>query len=136
MDQFDWKHAVIITEKPREITLQEGGVVFGRVTELTSRDWDAERANVALVTLMGPDLIHYHNNGEETYVCLQGSGELLLGAATEIIIPFCEGVRVIIRPGTSHAARPLPGQELVFICVSSPAFDPHDAYNDPRGRNW
>jgi mannose-6-phosphate isomerase-like protein (cupin superfamily) len=136
LDQTKMEQAVIITDEPREITLEDNGIVFGKVVEITSRAFGADRANVALVTLEGSDLIHHHQNGQETYICVTGEGELLLGAATETIIPFREGVRVIVRPGTKHAARPLAGQTLEFICVSSPAFDPADVYNDPRGRNW
>jgi len=107
---------------------------FGEVEEITSRDVGATQANLAKVTLYGPDYLHSHKKAEETYICVDGIGEIYLNGQ---ILDFTPGTRVIIRPGTLHAARPKEIlRKLVFWCISSPPFNPKDDYYDPKGRDW
>jgi len=131
---------IIIKEKPKIIEfIDDKGIfgtgVFGKAEEITSRAVGAERTNVAKITLWGPDILHTHKETEETYICVEGEGEIFL---IDQIFEFIPGVRVIIRPGILHAARPKKNGRklLVFLCVSSPAFKPEDVYNDPRDRAW
>ncbi len=129
-------NTVIITKerKPNIVKLQHWNDTFGEVEEITSRNLGAERANVVKVTLQGRDILHSHKEAEETYVCLEGEGELFLD---DQIVKFVPGVKVIIKPGTVHAARPKRNQsKLVFLCISSPPFSSDDVINDPRGRRW
>jgi mannose-6-phosphate isomerase-like protein (cupin superfamily) len=128
--------SVIMTEvrRPEVVKLEYENEQFGNLEEITSKTTGAGAANMAKVTLWGADVAHRHNQAEETYFCVAGEGEILIG---EEIWEFNAGTRVIIKPGTAHAARPTRGcRELVFYCVSAPPFDPTDAINDPRGRNW
>lgn len=106
--------------------------VFGIIEEMTSRAGGAEKASFAKITLWTPDKLHRHEMAEETYICLENEGQIFLDGK---IVDFTPGVRVIIEPGTLHAARPIKG-ELVFYCVSSPPFDEKDVYYDRRGRKW
>lgn len=125
---------VFIKEGPNIVELSDERRVFGKVEEITSRSLAAGRANISKVTLWGADFVHYHKKGEETYICLKGKGEIFLNGQ---IFDFIPGTRVIIRPITLHAARPKNGfDKLIFLCLSSPAFDPSDVYNDKRGRRW
>ena len=125
---------VVIRTNPKVVKMEDDKGGFGELEELTSRELGAERVNVVRISLWCPDFLHYHEISEETYICLEGEGELFLG---DRVIRFNPGTRSIIRPGTLHAARPrLFGWKLVFLCVSSPAFDPADVYNDPVGRRW
>ncbi|PIR72986.1 MAG: hypothetical protein COV26_00965 [Candidatus Nealsonbacteria bacterium CG10_big_fil_rev_8_21_14_0_10_36_23] len=120
---------IIVSEKPNVVK-----ILFGTVEEITSRIVGAERTNVAKVVLWGPDVLHCHKEAEETYICLEGEGDICLDNE---IFDFVPGTRVIIGPGTLHAARPKETCErLILLCVSSPAFDPKDVYEDPRGRTW
>jgi mannose-6-phosphate isomerase-like protein (cupin superfamily) len=124
----------IVETEPLIFELKDEDEVFGQVKEITSRSIGARRANVAEITLWAADIIHKHKKNEETYICLEGEGEIYLDGR---IIDFPPGTRVIIRPGVQHAARPKDTHsELTFLCVSSPAFDPNDVYEDPRGRKW
>lgn len=130
---------IIITDEPNIVELREGGEVFGKVEEITSKALGAKRTNVAKVTLLGPDVLHSHGEAEETYICLEGQGELYLGELylDGQVFDFVPGMRVIIDPGIQHAARPNKDFErLVILCVSSPPFDPNDVYEDSRGRRW
>jgi len=123
---------IIISEKPNIVELGDGKEMFGEVEEITSRAVGAERANVAKVTLWGADVLHAHKEAEETYICLEGEGELYLDGQ---IFEFIPGIRVIIKPGMLHAAKPKDRfGKLIFFCISSPAFNPVDVYEDPRGR--
>lgn len=47
---------------------KDGDVVFGQVEEITSAAIGAEGANLARVTLTGPDFVHTHDKAEETYI--------------------------------------------------------------------
>ena len=124
----------VIGERPKIVEFEDEKEVFGEVEEITSRELGAEKANIVKVTLWGPDFLHKHKIAEETYVCLKGDGEIFLDGET---FDFSEGERVIIPPGTLHATRPKRFfGKLVFLCISSPPFDPKDVYNDPRGRDW
>lgn len=125
---------IIVDEEPNIVELQDDKEVFGEVEEITSRSAGAERVNVAKVTLRGPDIIHHHKEGEETYICQEGDGEIFLNRA---IFRFVPGNRIIIKPGTLHAVRPKNSiGKIVFLCVSSPAFSPDDVYEDRHGRVW
>jgi len=125
---------IFITDEPHVVELRDGDKVFGQVEEITSRSIGAERVNVAKVTLWGPDILHKHEKREETYICLEGEGELYLNGR---IFDFVSGKRAIIGSGVWHAARPKEAcKELILLCVSSPAFDPDDVYEDSRGRKW
>ncbi|MCK4524824.1 MAG: cupin domain-containing protein [Candidatus Andersenbacteria bacterium] len=122
----------IIIPKPEVVELDDGIEMFGEIEEITSKNLGAKHANFAKVTLWGPDFLHHHEKAEETYVCLEGEGEIILD---NTIHEFLPGTRVIISPGTLHAVRP-KDLKMIFHCISSPAFDPDDVYNDERGRNW
>gem|GEM_PF-2075413 len=128
------KGYIIITEKPIVVELQQKGIVFGKIEEITSTGFGAERTNLSKVTLWGPDILHTHNKAEETYFCLEGAGEIFLNGK---IYEFNPGTSVIIKPGTLHAARPKKNSgNLVFQCVSAPAFSYEDMVEDPVGRLW
>jgi quercetin dioxygenase-like cupin family protein len=126
--------AVIVKDLPELKELKDGRKVFGRIEEITSIELGAIKANVVRVTLFGPDFIHWHIKAEETYICESGKGELFLDGR---IVEMSPGTRIIISPGTLHAARPWNDfPQMVFLCVSSPPFNSEDVFNDPRGRNW
>ena len=120
-------------QKPNVVKLKHWRDTFGEIEELISRDLGAGRVGVAKVTLTSQDILHWHKETEETYICLKGEGEIFLDGD---VVRFIPGVSVIIRPGTVHAASPSGRDSLVFFCVSSPAFNPGDVINDPRGRRW
>lgn len=133
------KDFYIIQEHPNIVELRDADEVFGEVEEITSRQEGADRANVARVTLVAQDFLHHHLKNQETYICEKGEGRLFLQSniSEAQIIDFNPDTKVIINPGTIHGASPKTlCTELVFLCVSSPAFEPDDVYNDPRGRDW
>lgn len=107
--------------------------IFGTAEEETSEAFGAERVSVAKITLWAADVLHGHKEREETYIFVEGRGELFLD---DEIFKVGPGVKAIIKPGVVHAARPKNDEEMVFWCVSVPAFNPEDVYNDPRGREW
>ncbi|MFZ2969974.1 MAG: cupin domain-containing protein [Minisyncoccia bacterium] len=122
----------IISSEPEVAELYDEKEVFGEIAEITSNKLGAEHANFVKVTLWAPDILHHHNEAEETYICLEGEGEIILGDEIHEFIP---GVRVIISPGTPHAARP-KDLKVSFWCISSPPFNPDDVHNHKCGRNW
>lgn len=127
------KSFILIRKKANIVKLYNNKKVFGKIEEITSKAVGAQRVNVAKVTLWGPDILHYHKKSEETYICLDGKGEIFINGK---IFKFVKGVRVIIKPKTIHAARPKKKSKLVFLCVASPAFSPDDVVEDPRQQNW
>ncbi len=129
MSQFN-----IIKEEPKVVELKDGDKIFGKVEEITSRDVGASQANLARVTMMGPDFIHSHSKAEETYAYESGMGKIFLDGE---VSDFGPGTRVVIPPGTLHAVKPAQSfPQVVFLCVSSPPFNPDDVEIDSRGRNW
>lgn len=126
--------ATIVKEKPKIVEFKDGEEVFGTAEEITSQPLGAKGANLARITLTGPDVIHTHDDAEETYVYESGMGKILLD---DQISEFGPGTRVIIPPGTPHAVKPANSfPQVVFLCISGPPFDPEDVHPDPRGRNW
>lgn len=129
-------HFSVVQGSPKMVELEDKKRrkidVFGIIEEITSRAGGAEKASFAKITLWTADKLHFHKIAEETYICMEGEGQIFLDGK---IIDFNPGVRVIIEPDTLHAARPVKG-ELVFYCVSSPPFDEKDVYYDRRGRKW
>ena len=124
----------VITSSPGIIKLYDKEKIFGEIREITSKKLGAKYANFAKVTLWGPDFLHLHKKAEETYVCLEGEGEITLDG---IVYEFAPETRVVISPGTLHAVRPkIPNTKVVFYCVSSPPFDSNDVYNDKLSRDW
>ena len=121
----------LIVFKPKIIELDDGKEMFGEIEEITSKDLGAEHANFSKVTLWGPDVLHHHDGAEETYICLEGKGEIILD---NTVYEFLPGTRVIISPKTLHAVRP-KDLKVVFYCISSPPFDQNDVHEDERGRN-
>lgn len=116
------------------IMLEDENGTFGRIWETTSAANGAKKAGIAHVELWGPDVLHWHKEAEETYLCLEGEGEMKVGRD---ICPFLPGYSVIIDPGTVHAAMPKsPCQLLRFLCISSPPFNPNDVFPEPQGRRW
>ncbi len=125
---------IIIRKEPKVVVLKDNGEVFGEIREILSVEGGAKRTNLAQVTLKGPDILHSHRKAEETYICVEGEGYIFLNGE---IYDFGLGTRIIIKPGTLHAASPKNDSEkLVFLCISSPAFDPDDVFEDPCRRVW
>lgn len=128
------KSFIIIDGAPKIVRLEDEDEVFGKVKEIIPTEAGAKKAGLAVVTLWGPDIIHHHRKAEEIYACFKGEGYIFLAGKVYNFVP---GVRVIIKPGTLHAARPKkPDEKLVFLCVSSPTFDPKDMFEGPCGRIW
>ncbi|MBI4836925.1 MAG: hypothetical protein HY813_00770 [Candidatus Portnoybacteria bacterium] len=124
---------MFVGKKSKVVVLKDlNGESFGDIVELVT-GFSFPSVSVARVYLEGPDIIHYHVRGTEIYIAEKGEGELFYKDA---IFPFKEGDRVEILPHELHAARPKPGTLLVFLCVSSSAFDPADVYIHPKGRDW
>jgi len=125
---------MVIAEELKVVEFKDGGVVFGKAEEIVSRDIGAVKAGLARITLFGPDILHAHNEMEETYVCESGRGKIFLNGQ---VSDFEPDDRVVIHPGDLHAVRPANSfPKVVFLCISGPAFDPGDVVHDPRGRNW
>lgn len=128
------KEASIVKDKPKVVKFKDGDIIFGQAEEITSRALGAKGANLARVTLFGPDAVHIHKKTEETYIYESGMGKILLG---DQISEFGPGTRAIIPPGTPHAVKPANSfPQVIFLCVSGPPFDPKDVYPDPRGWDW
>jgi len=66
----------ITVAKPKIVKLEFENQVFGNVVELTSLATSADKASLARVILWGADVIHSHNENQETYVHERGVGEI------------------------------------------------------------
>lgn len=127
---------LVLRKEPKIIDLEDDKEIFGEIKELISKELGSGQTGVgaAEVTLWGPDFIHHHRKTGEIYIWREGKGKIFLDGE---ILPFNSGARIIIGPGTNHAAAPDPDcVQLVFLCISVPAFDPIDFHKDPRGREW
>ena len=64
---------------------------------------------------------HYHRERDETYIILRGKGRLRLG---EKFLEVSPGDIVTIPKRVIHGIEATGGEDLVFIFVSMPPFDP------------
>lgn len=119
---------------PRVIHLEDSEERFGEVRELTSREFGTDRVSIAEITLYGPDVLHYHKFGEETYICLKNNGIVFDGNQC---VSFRTGDRIIIPCGALHAVAPSDYYDkIVYLCISSPAYDSDDVFEHPLSRSW
>ena len=69
------------------------------------------------VMRIGDSKKHYHKVTTEYYYVTDGEGELELDGT---VYPLAKGDLAVVRPGTVHTSRPLPGKELHVLIVVSP----------------
>src|SRR5688572_3142609 len=79
--------------------------------------------SVHMVTISSDARTHYHKNMTETYVVLEGSGELELDGER---VPLKPMTSVMIKPGCRHRAI----GKLTILNIAVPKFDPADEYFD------
>ena len=120
--------------KSVELKNGESGEIIGFITEITSKNVGAEKANKANVILWDRDCVHYHEEAEEQYHCISGSGFIYLN---NDVFEFNHGDTVIIPPGIRHAAGTRNSSKLIsFTCISSPPYDPQDECRVEPFHNW
>jgi mannose-6-phosphate isomerase-like protein (cupin superfamily) len=88
---------------------------------------DAERQSVAETVIERGGAIkeHYHRLGEEVYVILEGSGDLILNGVTH---PVEGGDSALVPPLTRHKLLNTGTCPLRFITTCVPAFEESDLY--------
>jgi mannose-6-phosphate isomerase-like protein (cupin superfamily) len=86
-------------------------------------DGPASPASVHLVEISESARIHYHKIMTETYVILEGEGNLELDGAAVPVKPL---MAVQIRPGCRHRAV----GRMKILNIAVPAFDPADEWFD------
>ncbi len=82
-----------------------------------------ERGSIHLALIkVGKKLrAHYHKERDEIYIILRGKGKLRLG---EEFIEVTSGDIITIPKETVHGIEAIGDEDLVFIFVSMPPFDP------------
>lgn len=63
--------------------------------------------------------MHAHRSSEQTYVIIDGRGEMIVGEEHEEI---GRGTLVLIPPGQPHAIRNIADRPLVYVSATSPPF--------------
>jgi len=66
---------------------------------------------------------HYHDESEEIYYFLSGSGHMQLGDEELDVGP---GDAVFIPPGTVHQTWNTGNEKLVFLCLCAPPYEHED----------
>ncbi len=84
---------------------------------------DPTPVGVHFVSIQGSASVHYHKETTETYVVLEGEGEIELDGERHPIGP---GDVILIPPETRHAAH----GRLMIINIVHPSFDPADEHQD------
>jgi len=75
---------------------------------------------------------HSHSGSEQTWIALEGSGEILL--ANDASTPFTEGDVARFAPGDVHGLRNTGAVPFVYIAVTSPPLDFRGAYQSHSAR--
>ncbi len=73
----------------------------------------------------GTAMPHYHKNTEETYMILSGLATLQIQGEQLVI---AAGETVLIEPGETHQIKNNGEENLVFIAVCVPAWQPDDSF--------
>ena len=103
------------------IRTSNGEIIYelvGRFVEGTS-----ERHSLAYI-VMSPgtsSLNHFHPTDEETYYILKGKADMMLDG---IISKVSKGHAIFIAPGTEHKIVNSGAENLEFLAVSAPAWNP------------
>ncbi len=84
-------------------------------------------ASVHMVDISKDSRVHYHRKMTETYVVLEGEGEIELDGEIHPLTPLKS---VVIRPGCRHRAYPKQGGTLRILNIAMPPFDPADEFED------
>lgn len=84
-------------------------------------------ASVHVVEISKDSRVHYHRKMTETYVVLDGEGEIELDGEIHPLVPLSS---VMIRPGCRHRATPKQGGMLRILNIAMPPFDPADEFED------
>ena len=77
----------------------------------------------AIVKPAQKTLLHYHNESEELYYIIQGSGRMTLN---EDAFQVKSGDTICIIPGTKHNIENTGNEDLKIICSCSPAYSHTD----------
>ncbi len=68
--------------------------------------------------------LHQHPEAEESYTFLLGRGRMLLG---EQVLDVHPGDAVLVRSGVAHQIRNAGEQDLEFVAVCVPAWEPENS---------
>lgn len=84
-------------------------------------------ASVHVVEIARDSRVHHHKAMTETYVVLEGEGEIELDGQ---VFPLKPLTAVMIRPGCRHRAYPTGERPLRILNIAIPVFDPEDEWED------
>lgn len=76
----------------------------------------------------GSTALHYHERSEEVYYVLAGRGILMVAGDEAEISP---GQAALIPPRARHRVANTGDEDLVFLCLSSPAYKHEDTQIEP-----
>ena len=95
----------------------------GQVSHLLLAESQFGARNLAVTWVEGApgsqQPVHAHENSEQAYVIVRGSGRMILGDEERDVDP---GTLVFIPPGTPHAIRNDGDEPLVYVSATSPPF--------------
>lgn len=78
-----------------------------------------------VIPVSGESPAHYHKVSEETYYILRGKGRFVLDGQECVVEP---GDACLIMPPQVHQLFNIGDDELEFLTVSGPAFNPDDYF--------
>jgi mannose-6-phosphate isomerase-like protein (cupin superfamily) len=95
----------------------------GQVSHLLLAEGQFDSRNLAVTWVEGApgsqQPLHVHEDAEQAYVIVRGSGRMILGDEEREVGP---GTLVFIPPGTQHAIRNDGAEPLVYVSATSPPF--------------
>lgn len=68
---------------------------------------------------------HFHRLSEETYYILRGEARMVVDQREFILLP---GQACLIQPGEQHCILNDTSQDIEFLAVCTPAWEPGDSY--------
>jgi mannose-6-phosphate isomerase-like protein (cupin superfamily) len=92
----------------------------------TATEGPTPRHSVAHITLPPgkSSLLHYHPEAEESYYILSGQAQVLVGEEEVVVVA---GKAVLIPAPQSHKITNIGSDDLVFLAVCVPAWEPDNS---------
>jgi len=118
---------MIVVKKPKypSLIMNQGGENIQEVLGIQAGNFYSHSIAEITISPGGAAMPHYHKKTEESYYLLSGSANLFIKGKK---LDLAAGETVLIEPGETHQILNSGEEDLVFIAVCVPAWQPDDSY--------
>lgn len=118
---------MIIVKKSKypSLILNQGGERIQEVLGIQAGNVNSHSIAEITIPPGGAAMPHYHKLTEESYFLLSGAATLIIQGEK---LSLAAGDTVLIEPGETHQIMNNDEEELVFIAVCVPAWQPDDSF--------